>query len=168
MKNSVLINSVRFIIMVLIQVTIFNHINFLGYLNPLPYILFIIAFPFRANKSLTLFLAFFIGLTLDFFDNSGGIHATACLIAAYVRQVLLRFAFGISFEHQSLKLSRVPINQRLIYISVFVVIHHFVFFSLEIFNLSSILYILQKTLFTSIFTILLCLLFQILFSAKPK
>ncbi len=168
MKNSVLVNSIRFIVLVLIQVTIFNHINFSGYINPLPYVLFIIAFPFRANNSLTLVLAFILGLTLDFFDNSGGIHATACLISAYIRPVLLRFAFGISFEYQSLKLSGVPFNQRLLYISAFVIIHHLVLFSLEVFSLSGILYILQKTLFTGVFTILLCILFQILFSAKPK
>jgi len=168
MKNSVLVNSIRFIALVLVQVSIFNNINFLGYINPLPYVLFIIAFPFRANNSLTIFLAFVLGVTLDFFDNSGGVHATACLISAYIRPILLRFAFGISFEYQSLKLSVVPFNQRLIYISAFVIIHHLVLFSLEVFNLSSILYILQKTLFTSIFTIFLCVLFQILFSAKPK
>ena len=148
--------------------TLFNHINFLGYINPLPYVLFIIALPFNMNKFWALGLAFFLGLTLDIFGNSGGVHTAACLIAIYVRPVLLRFSFGISFEYQSLKLSGVPINQRLVYISILVVIHHLVFFLLETFNLSNILYTLQKTLFTGIFTIFLCILFQILFSAKQK
>ena len=42
--------------------TYFNHINFLGYVNPYPYILFILVFPFTGNKGLLIFLGFLLGL----------------------------------------------------------------------------------------------------------
>lgn len=168
MKNSVLINSVRFISLVLAQVLIFNNIDFIGYINPYPYMLFILVFPFNANRSLYLILAFLTGLTIDMFGNSGGIHAAACLVVAYFRPIALRLTFGVSYEYNAIKLPNVSFYERLVYISSLVFVHHFVLFSLEVFNISNIIYILKKTLFTGIFTSILCLMFNILFSSRRE
>lgn len=168
MKNSVLVNSARFIALLLAQVFIFNNIDFIGYINPYPYVLFILVFPFNANRSLYLCIAFLTGLTMDMFGNSGGIHAAASLVIAYFRPIALRFTFGVSYEYNAIKLPNVSFYQRLIFISSLVFLHHLVLFSLEVFNTSNILYILKKTLFTGIFTSILCLVFNILFSSKQK
>jgi rod shape-determining protein MreD len=167
-KNSVLVNSVRFIVLVLAQVFVFNNIDFMGYLNPYPYVLFILVFPFNANRSLYLCIAFLTGLTLDMFGNSGGMHAAACLTIAYFRPIALRLTFGVSYEYNAIKLPNVSFYERLVYISSLVFVHHLVLFSLEVFNISSILYILKKTLFTGIFTSILCLIFNILFSSRQQ
>ncbi|WP_299212292.1 rod shape-determining protein MreD [uncultured Dokdonia sp.] len=166
MKNNFLINSVRFIILLLAQVLVFNNIDFMGYITPYPYMLFILVFPFNANRSLYLCIAFLTGLTLDMFSNSGGMHAAACLTIAYFRPVALRLTFGVSYEYNAIKLPNVTFYERLVYISSLVFVHHLVLFSLEVFNISNILYILKKTLFTGIFTSILCLLFNILFSNR--
>ncbi|PHR99524.1 MAG: rod shape-determining protein MreD, partial [Leeuwenhoekiella sp.] len=42
MSNSILRNILRFIVLVLAQITLFNNIDFLGYINPYPYILFVL------------------------------------------------------------------------------------------------------------------------------
>jgi len=42
LNNEILKNIIRFILLVLTQVLLLNHINFLGYVNPYIYILFII------------------------------------------------------------------------------------------------------------------------------
>ncbi|WP_046742953.1 hypothetical protein [Kordia zhangzhouensis] len=159
-------NSVRFIIAVLAQVLICNHINFLGYIDPLVYIYFILLFPFNANRSLFLVLAFLLGLTVDMFSDTGGAHAFASVIIAYIRPFVLRFAFGISYEHQSVKLENTAFGQRMVYVVILTFIHHFFFFLLEIFNISNILIILRNTLFFSIFTILITTLSIFLFSRK--
>lgn len=168
MKNNFLINSVRFIFLLLVQITIFNNIDFMGYITPYPYVLFILVFPFNANRSLYLLIAFLTGLMLDMFGNSGGIHAAACLFIAYFRPVALRLTFGVSYEYNAIKLPNVSFYERLLYISSLVFVHHFVLFSLEVFNISNILYILKKTLFTGVFTSILCLLFNILFSNRKE
>ncbi len=168
MKNSILINSVRFIALLIAQVFIFNNINFMGYLNPYPYILFILVFPFSANRSLFLLIAFLSGLTIDMFGNSGGIHAAASLVVAYFRPIALRFTFGVSYEYNAIKLPNVSFYERVVFITSLVFLHHIILFSLEVFNISSILYILKKTLFTGIFTSLLCLAFNILFSSRQS
>jgi len=168
MNNAVSINIARFITLILAQVLVFNNINFLGYINPYIYILFIMLFPIKNNRLLFLSLSFLLGLTVDLFSDSGGVHAAACVTIAYIRPVLLKFSFGMIYEHQTIKFSSTDFGQRLTYYSIIIFIHHLILFSLEIFNSSKIILILKKSLFSSIFTLILCLLITILFSKKPK
>ncbi len=167
MQNSeVLVNSTRFVLLVLLQVVLLDHINFLGYINPYLYILFILLFPLTGNKTLLILLSFLLGLSVDIFNDSGGIHAAASVFIAYIRPLVLKFSFGISYEYNTTRISNVPINQRVLYITVMVLLHHLVLFSLEIFSISHILLILKSTLFSSIFSILLLICVLVLFSRK--
>ena len=168
MNNVTTINTVRFILLVLAQSLVLNNINFLGYINPYIYILFIILFPIKNNRMLFIFLSFLLGLSVDLFLDSGGVHAAACVTIAYVRPLILKFSFGMIYEHQTIKFSNTEFGQRLTYFSIIIFIHHLLLFSLEIFNVSNILLILKKTLFSGIFSILLCLLITVLFSSKRK
>lgn len=168
MNKTFLIPFVQFVLLLLAQIVVFNSVNLFGYLNPYPYILFLLLFPFTSNRSLFIIVAFVTGLLIDLFGDSGGIHAAACLTLAYLRPVALRIAFGVSYEYNAIRIPKTSLYERLVYIGFLVLIHHLVLFSLEVFNISSILYILQKTLFTSIFTILLCILFTILFGNSRK
>lgn len=159
---------IRFIVLVLIQALVLNNINFLGFINPYIYILFIILYPIKNNRLLFIFLSFLLGLTVDLFLDSGGLHAAACVTIAYARPVILKSVFGAIYDHQTIKFSSTDFGQRITYFSIIILIHHLILFSLEIFNTSKIILILKKSLFSSIFTILLCILITILFSRKNK
>jgi len=168
MNNVVTTNIVRFIVLVLVQALVLNNINFLGYINPYIYILFIILFPIKNNRMLFIFLSFLLGLCVDLFLDSGGVHAAACVAIAFIRPLILKFSFGMIYEHQTIKFNNTEFGQRLSYFAILTFIHHLLLFSLEIFNTSKILLILTKTLFSGIFTVLLCLLITVLFSQKRK
>ena len=168
MNNLLSVNSVRFVVLILIQVLLFNNINFLGYINPYPYILFIAFFPVKSNRIMIILSGFLLGLITDMFLDSGGIHAAACVFIAYVRPVILKFSFGTMYEHHHIKFGAVDFGSKLTYIIVLVIFHHSILFSLEIFSLSKIILILKKTLFSSIFTILLSTIITIIFSRNPK
>ena len=162
------INTLRFILLLLIQVLVLSHINFLGYINPYLYILFIILYPIKNNRLLFLLLSFFLGLLVDIFLDSGGIHAAASVTIAFIRPAALKFSFGAVYEHQAVKFSNIDLGQRITYITILTLIHHFILFALDIFNFSKIILVLQNTLFSSIFTILLCILVTIIFSRTKK
>ncbi|EDM45033.1 hypothetical protein SCB49_02894 [unidentified eubacterium SCB49] len=167
MQNSEIFqNSIRFIGLALLQVLVLNHINFLGYVNPYLYITFVLLFPFTGNRTLLIFLGFLLGLTIDMFSDTGGIHAAATVLIAYIRPALLKFTFGLSYEYNVIKLNQAPIKERLLYISGMVLIHHLVLFLLETFNISHILLALKSTLFSSIFSILLIFCSIILWGRK--
>ncbi|KJD37143.1 rod shape-determining protein MreD [Tamlana sedimentorum] len=168
MNNLFSIYTVHFFALVLVQVLIFNHINFLGYINPYPYILFIALFPVKNNRLVLILISFLLGLSIDLFLDTGGIHASASVFIAYVRPVVLKFAFGTSYEHQTVKFNAVDFGSKLMYLTILTAIHHFILFSFEVFNMSKIILVLQKTLFSSIFTILISISITIVFSRKTR
>lgn len=168
MNNSEIISNIlRFILLVLLQVLVLNHINFLGYINPYIYILFILLFPLDGNKSLLIFLSFLLGLSVDMFGDSGGVHAAASVFIAFVRPLILKFSFGVSYEYNMIRINKAAVLERLVYISLMVLLHHLVLFSLEIFSFKHILLLAKSTLFSGIFSIVLIFCSLLLFSRKP-
>ncbi|MGK0386575.1 MAG: hypothetical protein ACI849_001193, partial [Patiriisocius sp.] len=139
-----------------------------GYVNPYLYLIFILLFPFDGSKTLLIFLSFLLGLSIDFFSDSGGVHAAASVFIGFIRPTLLKFSFGVSYEYNTLKLNKVTFTERLLYITLMVMLHHIVLFSLEIFSTSNILLILKSTLFSGVFSVLLILCALLLFNKKEK
>ena len=168
MNNVTGLNIARFAILLLVQVLICNHINFYGYINPYIYIIFIFLFPIKEERLVFLLVSFMLGMFVDIFSDSGGVHAAASVSLAYARPVLLKSSFGMLYEHHSIKFSNTDLGSLITYISFGTLLHHLILFLLEIFNISNILLILQKTLFSSIFTIILSVLIIILFSRNKK
>lgn len=166
MNSALFVNIFRFILLLTVQIIIFNNMNFLGYISPFPYILFIILYPVNGNKYGLLFASFFLGLILDMFSNSGGIHAAACLILAYYRPYLFRFSFGLSYEYQTVKLNDDLTPERFSFILLSVIIHHITLFLLEAFRISFFWDVLLRTLLSTIFTILICII--IIYLTKPN
>jgi rod shape-determining protein MreD len=108
----------------MLQLLLFNSIDFLGYLNPFPYVLYIILFPVNGNKPTLLATSFLLGLLLDVFTNSGGVHATASLILAYVRPSIFKFSFGLSYEYQTVKIADKITPERISFLILAIFIHH--------------------------------------------
>lgn len=165
MNNSVL-NSIRFIVFLSLQVLIFNNINLFGYLNPYPYVLFILLYPVNSNKSVLLLGSFALGILLDMFCNSGGIHTTAALVLAFIRPTLFKFSFGLSYEYQTVKIADKISPERITLLLLAIFIHHFVLFYLEYFRISLFFTILTRTLLSTLFTFIICLL--IIYLIKPN
>ena len=166
MNNSITSNFIRFIVLLLVQVIICNNINFLGYINPYVYVIFILLFPVNNNRLLFLILAFNLGLLVDMFLDSGGVHAGASICLAYARPLFLKYAFGTMYDHQNLKFGHTDIGALIMYVSGCVIFHHLIVYYLEIFNISQIILLLKKALFSSIFTVILCLLLILLFKTR--
>jgi rod shape-determining protein MreD len=150
------------------QIIIFNNIDLFGYINPFPYILFIILFPVNGNKQLLIVTSFILGITMDLFCNSGGVHAAACLILAYARPYIFKFAFGLSYEYQTIKINDVLTPERFSFLLVSVVIHHLTLFILEVFQLSSLWDILLRTIVGTLFTLLICIILIYIFKPSKR
>lgn len=166
MQNETITNIWRFIALVFLQVFLLNNINLVGYINPYIYILFILLFPLDGNKGLLIFLSFLLGLSVDIFEDSGGVQAAACVFIAYIRPWVLKYSFGVSYEYNSVKLHKAAPMERFTYLASMVFLHHFVMFILEIFSFNHISLLLKSTLFSGIFTLLLIYGTLILFTKK--
>ena len=166
MNSSLFFNLFRFFILLSLQVIVFNNINLFGFISPFPYILFIILYPVNGNKSGLLVASFLLGIILDMFSNSGGIHTTASLLLAYFRPSIFKFAFGVSYEYQTIKLNDTLTPERFSFLLVAVVLHHLVLFIFEAFQFSLLWDILIRTLLSSSITLIICII--IIYLIKPN
>ena len=166
MNSAVILNIIRFILLILAQVAVFNKINLFGFVNPYPYILFILLYPVNGNKNGLLLASFLLGISMDMFSNSGGVHAAACVTLAYLRPTFFKFSFGLSYEYQTVKINDRLTPERFSFILISVLTHHLILFLLEIFRFSFFWNILLRTILGTIFTLALCIILIYLF--KPS
>lgn len=166
MINETVKNILRFIFLVLFQVLILNNIQLSGYLNPFLYVLFILMLPFQTADWLVLVLAFVLGISIDMFANTGGLHAASCVLMAFFRKPILRlisprdgydvvekptiqqFGFGWFFS----------------YAGILVLVHHLFLFYMETFSFSEFFSTLFRVILSSIFTLTLIFISQFFFS----
>lgn len=152
-------SALLFIGLILLQVIILNNINFLGYINPFFYILFIFLYPVRKDDASILIVSFFLGLIIDMFTDSGGINAAATLFAAFIRIPVLQSVIGKKdIDSSAMNIFKLPFPKLFLYVVIITVVHHFLVFGLEYFKWSKFGTILLNTILTSIFTIILILI----------
>ena len=166
MNSSYFINIVRFVLLVLVQVLVFNQLNFFGFINPMVYILFLYWYPVKENKTSFILTAFFLGLAIDFFSDTMAMHTAATITIAYLRPAVMRFVFGVNYEFQSFKLGNTTKIQQATFLTLLILAHHLIYFSLEIFSLANVLLILKKVLFTSLGSLVMGLLLGSLFDTS--
>jgi rod shape-determining protein MreD len=148
-----------FIGLVLLQIVVLNNINFLGYINPFLYIIFIFLYPIKKVDFELIFLSFFLGLSIDFLSNTWGINAFATLFIAYLRIPVLKSVIGKrEIDYSAISLNKLPFFRQLLYIVILTFTHHFFVFVLEYFKWSNFGIIILKTILTSIFTIILIMI----------
>jgi rod shape-determining protein MreD len=154
MINSILRYSAVFIVLILLQVLIFNNIQFSGYINPYIYIMLILLLPVEIPAWLLLFISFFTGLTVDFFTGTTGMHAGATVAAGFVRPSILRFVSPRDGYEPGAKPSMDIYGFRwfLIYASLIVLIHHTVLFYLEVFRFADFFRTALRVLLSSFFS----------------
>lgn len=163
-----LISMIRFVLLALLQVYVFNRLNFFGFINPMVYVLFVYWYPIKENRTSFLAISFLLGLCIDVFSDTLALNAAATVTIAYFRPVFMRFVFGVNYEFQSFKLNNSTQAQQFTFLALLIIIHHFTYFVLEIFSFGNGLLIIQKTLVIGLATLILCLLFISLFSTKKE
>ncbi|MBQ7443187.1 MAG: rod shape-determining protein MreD [Bacteroidaceae bacterium] len=74
--------------LVVAQMMVFNHIHFMGYATPLPFVYLVMLFPMGANRSAVMLWGFTCGLLTDIVSLTPGIGAAAMTLAACIQPPL--------------------------------------------------------------------------------
>ena len=85
--------AISFVIIVLLQVTVFNHLVLFGVAVPMVFICWLLRLPVTLNVNWVLTCGFVLGLTVDIFSDTLGMNALTCTVAAVLRQPVLRLYF---------------------------------------------------------------------------
>jgi len=166
--NKIISNILFSVLLIFFQAMFLNNINFLNFINPYLYIFFIIYFPLKTNRSILILTAFFTGLIIDFFSDTHGIHAAACLSIAYFRTYFLKIFFGMAYQHQVVKFKYLEFKQNFFYLTTMIFTHHLILFSLEVFSLDHLDIIFKKTIYSLIFSFTLVVILFEFFIKKSK
>ena len=153
-------NIIRFLALFLVQVLIFNNIEIGGYINPYIYILFIILLPFETPAWITLSLAFLMGLLVDIFSETLGMHTSATVFMAFLRPYILSY-FAPRDGYESGSYPRIfyyGLPWFIKYATLMVFTHHLFLFYVEMFKFqdffATLLRVILSTLFSSILIVI--------------
>ena len=170
--GNITVNIIRFFVFFLLQILLFKQFRFgwgaYDYVMVLIYPLFILLLPVNTPRWLQLILAFVLGLFIDRFYDSPGVHASALVFTAFVRLIVLS-----SMEppekypiNGTLDMQTMGRNWFLTYAGILMVFHLFFYFSVEAFSYRNFFVILVKVVMSWIgsmtFIIILMLLGSII------
>jgi len=144
-----------------LQILIFNNFYFGGYINPFYYVVFIFSIPTSINGSKQLILSLLIGLIIDLFTYSQGIHSFSSVLICYVK--LFLESKKVDQENNTEIINSSWSN----FISLIIpltLLHHFCIFFLEIFSTKEFFIITYHTILSAVFTLLFISIHKIIVS----
>jgi rod shape-determining protein MreD len=165
MSRTILINLIRFILLVFIQVFLLKNITLYNLSTPYLYILFILLLPFETPNIVLFALAFILGITIDSFYDTPGLHTSACVLLALVRILFISITVqkdGFDNEPEP-TLSLMGFRWFFTYALVLTFFHHLFLFNMEVFRLTELQYTLGRAALSSLFTVFLILVSGLLF-----
>lgn len=170
--SSLVKNSIRFIFFLFVQVFILNKIPPLHHLAP-PYLyyLFILWLPFQLGRKTVMILAFLIGITLDYFYNTPGLHAAPCVLLAYLRPFLINLLIpqeGADTNYEEPSIKSMGFAPYFTYVGFLTLVHHAFLFFLEALQFGGFWYFIIKTLICTVISLLLILIVELLFVRKQR
>jgi rod shape-determining protein MreD len=166
--NSLLRYGGAFVLLIALQLLIFNNIEFSGYVNPFVYLMFILILPVSIPSWILLLLSFFTGFVIDLFSGTLGVHAFATVLAGFVRPWVL--SLNVTAEAAETEMSpssyRSGLRWFLIYTVTIVFVHHLALFFVEIFSLRHFLHTVLRVLLSTAVTSFFIVLFDFIRSRR--
>lgn len=151
-------NIARLFLLLIIQLFVLNNIRFLGYINPYIYLMFFLMLPVKFPRWLELIIAFVVGLIIDSFLNTPGIHAFSTVLLSFLRAPVINIYTSVEEgANPEPSFHSFGAAAFIKYVVTLVLIHHFVFYFIEIFSFENFWSDLFKTVLNSTVTILIIL-----------
>ena len=168
--NRSLLNIIRFVVLVVAQVLIINHIQLGGYVHPYIYLLFVMLLPINIPGWQLLLSGFSIGLVIDLFMGTLGMHAGATTVMAFCRPTILKLVSGTQkFENiKEPNVNQLGFPWFVRYTICMVTVHNFTLFMFEGFSFNLVGQALLRTLISVPVSVFLILLILYLFSPTTK
>ena len=166
--NKTLLNILRFILLLAIQVLVCNNVRLFGFLNPYIYVLAILLLPLDIPKSGQYIIAFCAGLVVDCFFLTYGVHASASLLVAFVRPHWFYLMNGRRVNEIEVPLPGAKdFNWLLLYTFPLIFVHHYAITLLEVFSFNNFWLNSVVALGNGLFTTIVILCIEYIF-ISPK
>lgn len=154
----------------MLQVLIVQNINLGSYIILFPYALIILILPFETGRVVLMLISFLVGVSLDMFYDSSGLHASACTLMGFSRYYVLKFISPRDGYDKGVQptVEDMGLAWYFRYAGTLILLHHAAFFYLEIFRINQFFETLLRTILSSLGTFILIYLLQFLFNSGKK
>jgi len=154
-----------FLFSVLVQTLIFDRISLSNYITAYVYMLFILLLPINSNRYVVLSLAFLLGICVDIFNSTQGIHASAAVLLAYLRPYILQlFASRDGYDiNKPPSVRNYGFVWFIKYVGVLILLHHIYLFYIEIFSFSHFFLTLLRAIVSSVVSLFFVVLGHFIF-----
>ena len=144
----------RLLLIFVLQVLLFDHLHIGSWGIMMIYILFLINLPIRIPRWAEMLIGLLVGIMMDVWHSSLGIHIAACVALSFVRPLLLtnavqdieRIKDNISVQ----TIGRIEYTKCAVILTI---MHHFIVFSLETWNIQFWWIVILQTLISSAMTL---------------
>ena len=153
---------VRLVVVVLLQVLLFDHLQIAGWGLPMVYVLFLMNLPVQVPRWAEMLIGAMVGLVFDVWHSSLGVNMAACVAFCYLRPILqgnlIQDLERVKGEVCSATIGRMEYVRCL---AILTVVHHLLVFSLESWSWHNWWIVLLQTLLSSVLTILIIMGYDI-------
>lgn len=151
---------------VLVQVLFMDAIQFSGLVNPYFYVIFILLLPLYVPRYLQLLLGFMLGISIDVFSNTPGIHASATVFLAFLRPYIISTNVDEQDRGKIPSVMNMGTGWFMKYSAVLILLHHIFLFYIEMFTFSDFFNTLLRSVLSALFTFVLIVVSQFLIFRK--
>lgn len=153
----------RYIVVMLLQVLLLDQLQLWGACHPYVYILCLLMMPITLPHSLSMVIGAAVGLVMDIFCNSLGVHTAACILLMFIRPYLIGAIVNDKDRlNEQISLRAIGMEALIKYVVILVLIHHLTVFLLAAWSWAHIGFVLLETLVSSLITISLIIAYNAL------
>ena len=146
----------RYIIVMILQVLLFDQLQLLGACHPYIYVLCLLMLPITVPHSLSMILGAAAGIIMDIFCNSLGVHTAACILVMFIRPYLIGAIVSDKDRlNEQINLHTIGMEALVKYVVIMVLIHHLTIFLLAAWSWHHIGFVALETIVSSTVTILI-------------
>ena len=147
-----------FVVLLLVQVLVFNHIHLFNCATPLLYIYVALLFPRNTPRWGALISCFVMGFLVDIFSNTPGVSMASLTFLGLIQPFVLKlFLQHDSADDMKPSMRTLGIGRFVYYTILMVFVYCLMFFTLETFNFFNWIQWLESIVGSSIITIILVL-----------
>ena len=158
---------IMFVVLLVVQVLVLNHVWLLNVATPLLYVYFAITFPRNTEKGEVLGWCFFLGLLIDIFSNTPGLAAGTLTLIGMTQTYLVEFFIPRdSAENLEVSAATLGWGKFSMLSGILTLIYCLLFFILEAFNFFDWQLWILRAVFSTVLTLLLMLAIESVRSRK--
>ena len=151
-----------FLLLLFLQILIFNHIHILGYATPLAYVYLILLFPLSSARCVVLIWGFITGFCADICSNTPGLATTALTLIAMWQPSLLKMFSPRDVDNEVWRPSARSMGWRSfsMYLACGIVAYVTLYFLLESFSFFNSMRLIYNIGGSSLLTFLILIAFE--------